>query len=100
MKKNVGTFDAMMRITWGLVGLGWGISRMVHFPQKGFPVFVSMMSAMKVAEGVTRWCPMLEVFGLSTVEKKSMEMHPHQETDIAMVDQHGREFESTMANPS
>lgn len=69
IKKNVGTFDALMRITWGIVGVSWGISRMVHFPHKSSPVIVTMLSAMKVAEGVTRWCPMLDMLGLSTVEK-------------------------------
>jgi len=70
MKKNVGTFDAMMRITWGLAGLSWGISQMVHYPHRSMPMTITIISAMKVAEGVTRWCPMLEIFGLSTVEKQ------------------------------
>ena len=74
MKKNVGTFDATMRITWGLTGLAWGISRMIRYPHRGMPLFITMLSAMKVAEGVTRWCPALELFGISTVEK-TMDEH-------------------------
>ncbi len=70
MKKNVGTLDAVLRISWGLFGLGWGISRMVRFPHKSMPLLVSFLSAMKVAEGVTRWCPLLDMLGISTVEKK------------------------------
>ncbi len=69
MKKNVGTFDATMRIMWGLLGLSWGISRMVRYPSRTTPFLVSIISAMKVAEGVTRWCPMLQMFGLTTIEK-------------------------------
>lgn len=69
MRKNVGTFDAMMRITFGLTGLAWGISRMIRYPHKSTPLIVTFLSAMKVAEGVTRWCPMLESLGLSSVEK-------------------------------
>lgn len=69
MKKNVGTFDATMRITWGLFGLACGISKMTRYPRRGLPVLITMVSAMKVAEGITRWCPLLEMFGLSSIEK-------------------------------
>lgn len=59
MQKNVGTVDALMRITVGLTGIAWGISRMVYEPKRSMPILVTMASAMKVAEGVTRFCPML-----------------------------------------
>lgn len=59
MQRNVGTVDALMRITVGLTGVAWGISRMVYEPKRSMPILVTMASAMKVAEGVTRFCPML-----------------------------------------
>lgn len=31
--------------------------------------FLMMMGSMKVAEGITRWCPMLHILGLSTKEE-------------------------------
>lgn len=80
MKKNVGTLDALMRISWGLFGLGWGISRMVKYPHRGMPIFISFMSAMKVAEGVTRWCPLLDVLGINTVDKIEYKEKPNNET--------------------
>ncbi len=58
MNKNVGTLDALMRITCGLTGLVWSISRMCKRPHAYFPLLVAMISAMKVAEGVTRFCPL------------------------------------------
>lgn len=71
MRKNVGTLDAMLRITFGLLGLSYGIGRMARRPSRT-PWFLMSMSAMKVAEGVTRFCPMLAMFGRDT--KKGMNL--------------------------
>lgn len=70
MQKNVGTLDALLRIMWGLVGIAWGTSRMVLYPTRSMPMLVTLFSAMKVAEGITRWCPLLQAFDLTTIEKK------------------------------
>jgi hypothetical protein len=61
VKQNVGRFDQYIRITGGLTMLGMGIRR--DSP------FLMMMGSMKVAEGITRWCPMLHILGLSTKEE-------------------------------
>jgi hypothetical protein len=68
MRKNVGTIDALMRITIGLTGVAWGTARMVHDPDRGLPMLVILASAMKVAEGITRFCPMLAAFNTSSEE--------------------------------
>lgn len=68
MKKNVGTLDALFRISSGLFGLGWSTSRMTRFPYRGTYILVGMVSAMSVAEGITRYCPMLDMIGVSTLE--------------------------------
>lgn len=70
MKKNVGTYDALMRITCGLIGIAWGTARMVHRPHRSMPFFVTMASAMKVAEGITRFCPMLAMFNRDTLDMR------------------------------
>lgn len=68
MRKNVGTWDALFRITLGLAGLAWSISRMARLPYRssGFTRFILWMSAMKVAEGITRFCPMLFAFNMNS----------------------------------
>ncbi|MDQ0338405.1 hypothetical protein J2S00_001189 [Caldalkalibacillus uzonensis] len=66
MKKNVGTFDAIVRITFGLTGVAWGTAQMVRHPNRGFPMMVTMASAMKVAEGITRYCPMLAMLNMNS----------------------------------
>jgi hypothetical protein len=65
MRKNVGTIDAMLRITFGLLGLAYGIGRMSRRPYRT-PWLLMAMSAMKVAEGMTRFCPMLYAMGTHT----------------------------------
>lgn len=65
MQKNVGTVDASIRITLGLLGLAYGIGKMSRRPYRT-PWLLMAMSAMKVAEGVTRYCPMLAGMGINT----------------------------------
>jgi hypothetical protein len=64
MKKNVGTLDAYIRITLGLAMLGTGI--IVKSPIK------IAIGSGKVAEGVTRFCPMLYLMNLNTICKKDL----------------------------
>lgn len=60
MKKNVGNFDAFLRITAGLSILGIGI-------KKDSNPFI-LLGSMTVAEGLTRFCPLLYLMGISTEE--------------------------------
>ncbi len=69
MQKNVGTMDAIVRITCGLAGLAWATSRMVKYPRRGLPVGLAMLCALRVAEGVTRFCPILHLRGKNTLDK-------------------------------
>jgi hypothetical protein len=59
MTKNVGELDAYCRIAGGLTLLSMGIicsSKTLSF-----------IGSMKVAEGVTRFCPMLYLMGKDTL---------------------------------
>ncbi|USG66412.1 DUF2892 domain-containing protein [Brevibacillus ruminantium] len=71
MRKNVGTVDAMIRITAGLVGLAYGVGRMSRRPYRT-PWLLMALSAMKVAEGATRFCPMLYAMDTETVTNKGV----------------------------
>ncbi|MFC7440746.1 YgaP family membrane protein [Laceyella putida] len=62
MKQNVGTVDALLRITCGLVGLAWCAAK----GRRNFPYMIAIMSAMKVAEGIIRYCPMLDMMNKRT----------------------------------
>lgn len=68
MKQNVNTVDALMRITLGLTGVAWGTAQMIRQPHRITPCIVTMVSAMKVAEGITRYCPMFALFKMDSEE--------------------------------
>ncbi|MGG1662646.1 YgaP family membrane protein [Brevibacillus sp. NRS-1366] len=72
MQKNVGTTDAMIRITGGLLGLAYGIGKMSRRPYNT-PWLLMSLSAMKVAEGVTRFCPMSAMLGVNTIKANGMQ---------------------------
>ena len=62
MKKNVGDVDGYFRIWAGLFMLGLGI--------REDSTTLMALGAGKVAEGVTKFCPMLYLLGISTSEKE------------------------------
>ena len=61
MQQNVGRMDAYLRVSGGLTLLGWGIMK------KSVPAVA--MGAMKVAEGVTRFCPLMYLLHLDTMHE-------------------------------
>jgi hypothetical protein len=65
VQKNVGSLDAFLRITCGLAGLSWSAAQ----GRRRFPCWFAALSAMKVAEGITRFCPLLALLGLSTARE-------------------------------
>ncbi|WP_240033905.1 YgaP family membrane protein [Planococcus salinus] len=60
MKQNIGTINSMVRITSGLTLLAWSIAKMSREQPSGSQLFVSIMGAQKVAEGITHYCPLTE----------------------------------------
>ncbi|MDF2683221.1 MAG: hypothetical protein K0R47_4411 [Brevibacillus sp.] len=72
MHKNVGTTDALIRITGGLLGLAYGVGKMSRRPYNT-PWLLMTFSAMKVAEGVTRNCLMYQALGINTRSEKGMQ---------------------------
>lgn len=61
MKKitpNIGLLNSFIRITSGFTMLAWGTSKLIKRPFRNTPLLVIMMGAMKVAEGMTRFCPL------------------------------------------
>lgn len=63
-QKNIGRLDAYIRISTGIVITSMGIMR-----DKGW---LTVLGGMKIAEGVTRYCPMLDIMGLSTISDEEI----------------------------
>ncbi|MCH5586594.1 DUF2892 domain-containing protein [Shimazuella sp. AN120528] len=62
MKKNLNNVEAIMRITCGLTGLVWSTARLSRRCWSPFSILIAMMSAMKVAEGITKFCPLKTLY--------------------------------------
>ncbi|WP_026691232.1 YgaP family membrane protein [Alteribacter aurantiacus] len=59
MRPNIGIVNALIRITLGFTLLAWATSKMGRRCHKGSPLFVALIGSMKVAEGITRFCPVM-----------------------------------------
>lgn len=59
---NIGLLNSFIRLTCGFTMLAWGTSKLVKRPFSNTPLMVIMMGAMKVAEGITRFCPLTYLF--------------------------------------
>ncbi|HEU5139121.1 MAG TPA: DUF2892 domain-containing protein [Bacillales bacterium] len=60
MKPNISVLNAIMRITCGLTALAWATSRLARRPHRMSFLMVAMMGAMKVGEGIYRYCPVTD----------------------------------------
>ncbi|WP_332691860.1 YgaP family membrane protein [Halalkalibacter lacteus] len=59
MKPNIGRVDALCRISLGFTVLAWSTAKLVRKPSHNLPLFAAMIGGMKVAEGITRFCPLV-----------------------------------------
>lgn len=62
MKQNIGTINALIRITLGLVLFGCSATKLVRKPWCTWSNILLWIGAMKVAEGIVRFCPIVEMW--------------------------------------
>ena len=62
VKPNINILNALIRITIGLTILSWTTSKLVKHPWRDSYLFIAMCGAMKVAEGIVRFCPLTALF--------------------------------------
>lgn len=79
-KQNISIINALMRITCGFTFLTWATAKMVKKPWKNQSyLMVVILSAMKIGEGILRYCPVVDVMenGQSMMkEKKNKDEFP------------------------
>jgi hypothetical protein len=73
IKPNIGMLNALIRITIGLTILSWTTAKLVKRPWRDSYLFIAMCAAMKVAEGIVRYCPVTALF------ERYQEMMPEKE---------------------
>lgn len=87
MKKNVGRMDAYFRIMMGIALVTFGGARLVRKRGRKGTLMV-LFGASKLAEGLTRFCPMLFAMHHSTMphgECCAHSRHGHISTDEPIV---------------
>lgn len=57
VKQNIGIINSLVRITAGLTMLAWSTAKLSRKPHNQSYLVVAMLGAMKVGEGITRYCP-------------------------------------------
>lgn len=57
VKPNIDIVNALIRITLGLTILSWSTAKLIKRPWRESYLIMSLLGAMKVAEGIVRFCP-------------------------------------------
>jgi len=60
MKQNIGIMSALIRITFGLDVLSCSTAKLTRKPWCTWSKVLLWLSAMKIAEGILRFCPITE----------------------------------------
>lgn len=63
LKKNVGNLDAYLRLVTGFSMFGYGIMKRSKLS--------IILGSIKIAEGITGWCPILAIMGISTISENA-----------------------------
>lgn len=58
--QNIGTINALTRITCGLFLLVFGAVKLIRRPWNQSYWMIVLLSAMKIAEGIVRYCPVTD----------------------------------------
>ncbi|QHS24183.1 DUF2892 domain-containing protein [Virgibacillus sp. MSP4-1] len=82
VQKNVGTVNALIRITCGLTAVSYGTARLVKKAQNGTDGLLILMGAMKVAEGIVRYCPVTDMIDNTQMGQNLMQGMQQQATQM------------------
>jgi hypothetical protein len=61
VSQNIGIINALIRITCGLTILTWVTAKLVRRPWRDSYLIIAMLAAMKVGEGILRYCPVTDL---------------------------------------
>jgi nucleoside recognition membrane protein YjiH len=75
MKPNIGIVNAIIRMTFGFTILAWATAKMTKRPWRESYLWIAMLAAMKIAEGIVRFCPMTALFERYQEQNEKKEEH-------------------------
>ncbi|WP_071458407.1 YgaP family membrane protein [Bacillus massilinigeriensis] len=61
VKTNVGMVNGLVRITAGLAVLSWATAKLSRHEDEGCYLLAAVLGAMKVGEGIVRYCPLTDL---------------------------------------
>ncbi|EIJ79810.1 hypothetical protein PB1_05577 [Bacillus methanolicus PB1] len=85
VKTNIGIVNALIRITIGLTILSWSTAKLVKRPWRDSYLFIALLGAMKVAEGIVRFCPVTALFENAQKMTFNSESHGNNEQDMDQI---------------
>lgn len=100
-RPNISTMNALIRITCGLSMLSLLTAKMVRKPWKQSYMLLAILSAMKVAEGIVRYCPMVAM--LNKGQDMYEDLYENMVDDMNHFESHEEDpktGDSTAINPS
>lgn len=62
VKPNIGMLNSLVRIMIGLTIVAWGTAKLAKKPWRDSYLVMIMLGAMKVAEGIVRYCPVTDLY--------------------------------------
>jgi len=81
VKPNIGIINALIRITIGLTILSWCTAKQVRKPYHQSYLWVAICGAMKVAEGIVRFCPVTAYFEQCNMPNSSPQKRQEHESE-------------------
>ncbi|RFU60606.1 DUF2892 domain-containing protein [Bacillus sp. V59.32b] len=69
VEQNIGIVNALIRITCGITVLAWTTAKLVKKPWRQSYILMAVLAAMKIGEGILKFCPITALY------EKSMGLH-------------------------
>ena len=71
MQPNIGIFNSIARISIGVTLISWLNMRQTKYPRSRMPIWLTLLGASLIAEGIARYCPITSVTKLVQIGMKS-----------------------------
>ncbi|GKU84512.1 DUF2892 domain-containing protein [Niallia sp. NCCP-28] len=81
-KSNISLINALIRITCGFTFLAWSTAKLSKKPHNQSYLWIALLAGMKIAEGITRYCPLVALYD------KKEEFLPNKQTQPAQNHKH------------
>jgi hypothetical protein len=82
IKPNINILNSLIRITIGFTILSWSTAKLVKRPWRDSYLIMAILGAMKVAEGIVRYCPLTDLYERCAIPKKWLKYEPENNPNL------------------